>query len=120
MFRPVQVGLQRQRRAGVDVDPLDLEAVAAADRLIPAPGPVIAGKGGGLRRPARLQRLDRQAHRLGRACIGHQHRIAGRDGDDVRQPDPDQFHPVVVRPQKRALAVDAPSHGPEARCPGRS
>jgi hypothetical protein len=50
------MALQRQRRARMHDDPLDLETVGKDQRLEPAPGAMIAREGLGLARALGLQR----------------------------------------------------------------
>ena len=99
------VALQRQRRARVDMDALDLEAVADHQAFEPAPGPVVQREGFGLGGAFGLQRRHRLFHLLGAGGIGHQHRVGHRHGDDVLQPDAHHFQPRILGPEQRVVAI---------------
>ena len=93
MLGAVVVLLQRQRAARLDHDALDLEALAAIDRLVIAPGPVTAAMVGRLGRFARLELLDQSLTSCARARQ-HQHRVGRGDDDQILDAD-DRGEPVI-------------------------
>ena len=105
MLGPVHMGLQRQFCARLDHDPLDLKSRPEAQGFIPAPGPVKAGEFRGLGVLGRGQHVDRLAHPLTGGHIRHQHRIPGRHGDRILQPETHQMQIGVIRAQEHILAI---------------
>ena len=112
----VDVALQRQRRARMHHDALDLEAAADGEALEPAPGPVVAREG---LRPARaalgLERRDRLLHLLRRATC---RRPAPRRGMATAMmsssPMPTSSSSSALRAQQRVVGSRSPWPGPTA------
>jgi hypothetical protein len=71
----VVVHLQAQRGAGLDHDALDLEARAAVDAVVPAPGPVHLAVQRVLAALLGAEPADDLAHILAAAAVGHQHGV---------------------------------------------
>ena len=86
VLRPVMMPLQREERACVDGNPLDLETVAVMDRLIESPGPVDPGVERGLVAFFGLQPVDDGFHVLGAVERQDEHRIHRGDHGKVLDP----------------------------------
>ncbi len=94
MLGAVVVQLQRQARARLDHDALDLEAIAMLDGVIEAPGPAHLAVRVGLRRVQDLHARDHILDVLHVRAIHHQHRVGGLHHHDVAGPDARHQAPV--------------------------
>ena len=83
MLGAMEVLLQRQLGAGFHHDALDLVARASVDALVIAPRPIDAAMLDRLAPVLRLEPLDQVLDLLGLVARRHQHRVGGRDDDDV-------------------------------------
>jgi len=90
------VRLQRQLRAGVDHDPLHLEAAAEAEGLVPAPGAVEAREVLGLALVLLLEGGDGLLHPLGLADVGDDHCVLHGDRHHVLEPDAHQLGQLEI------------------------
>src|SRR5690606_32961613 len=90
----VVVHLQAETGAGLDHDTLDLEAVASADCVVPAPRAVHLAVGIGQGAAFGLEAGDDLLDVLGAAGGDDQHRIGRVDHDDVVQPH--ASHPATA------------------------
>ena len=88
--------LQRQLRAGVDHDPLHLEAAAEAEGLVPAPGAVEAREVLGLALVLLLEGGDGLLHPLGLADVGDDHCVLHGDRHHVLEPDAHQLGQLEI------------------------
>ena len=91
MLGPMVMALQAKRRTGQHHNALHLKAFTQRKAFIPAPRPVIARKGFGLRGLLRFQMCDRQFHILRAVFGGDQHGIRHGHRHDVFQPDAHQL-----------------------------
>ena len=96
------VFLQAQCRARLDHDALDLEAVANADRVVAAPGPVHLAVEQVLLPARGLDLVDDLFHVLDAILARHQRRIGRVDDDQVL--DPDGRDHAAVRCAHQAVA----------------
>jgi hypothetical protein len=83
----MMVHLQRERGAGADDDALDLEALAAVDAVVPAPGAMHLAMQFGFAAAGGLEAADDGLHFLGALLGRHQHGIGGFDHDHVLAAD---------------------------------
>lgn len=85
VFGAVVVHLQRQAGAGGHADALDLEAFAAVDGVIAAPGAVHQAVGGGFGALGGVEAGDNAPHVLDLVAGGHQQGVGGLDDHGVVQ-----------------------------------
>jgi len=78
MLGAMKMALQRQLGLRLDHDALDLEAIAAIDRVVLSPGPVDALMQGRFAAPPLLQEGDQVLDRLGASARHRQHRVRRR------------------------------------------
>ena len=106
VFGAVVVALQAEGGAGVDDDALDLKAVADDEAFVPAPRPVVAGEGFGLRHAGGFQDRNGEFYVLSAVFGGDQNGVGHGDGDDVVQTDADQLQAARLGAQQAVGAIN--------------
>src|SRR5690606_4826844 len=97
--------LQAQRRAGLDHDALDLEALAGIDGVVVAPGPVDLAVEGVLLAPGLLDAVDDVLDVLDPVLARDQGRVGGVHDDHVVDAD-GRDHPAVGRAHEVVPAIE--------------